>query len=60
MKTIILKSWKTTAAGLVVAGVAIAKNQGWIDASQAGTIISIATALGLVVSKDGDVTHTKS
>ena len=50
-----MKSWKTTVAGLALAAVSFATYMNWINASQAGLITTILTALGFAVSKDGNV-----
>lgn len=51
-----MKNWKTTLAGIVVAGLGIATAMHWISPEVAGAIATIATALGLVVAKDSNVT----
>lgn len=51
-----IKSWKTTLAGIIVGGVAAAVALGYITAEVGGQITGICIALGLIVSKDGNQT----
>ena len=55
MKTI-FKNWKTTLAGVIVAGTAVAVSLGYINQETATAIGVIAGAFGLVLAKDGNVT----
>jgi predicted phage tail protein len=50
-----MKNWKTTAAGLVLAAISFATYMDWINASQAGMISTILTALGFSLAKDSGV-----
>jgi hypothetical protein len=50
-----MKNWKTTLAGVLVAGLAIATSLGYINQSVAEAIGALAISLGLVVAKDHDV-----
>lgn len=51
-----MKNWKTTVAGIVVAGIAVATALGYLTAQQATAIGAAATSLGLIVAKDNNVT----
>jgi hypothetical protein len=51
-----MKSWKTTVAGIIVAGVAFSTYMGWITPEQGTAILGAATAVGLVAAKDSNVT----
>lgn len=51
-----MKNWKTTLAGLIVAGVGTAVAMHWISAEVGGAILTIATAVGLIAAKDSNVT----
>lgn len=51
-----MKSWKTTIAGLIVAGVALSIYMGWITPDQGTAIMGAAAAVGLVAAKDSNVT----
>ena len=51
-----MKNWKTTLAGIIVAGVGFATYMGWITTEAALAIGALATAIGLGVAKDNDVT----
>lgn len=51
-----MKSWKTTAAGILVAAVAAATALGYITPEQSAAIMGALTAIGLVVAKDSNVT----
>ena len=51
-----MKNWKTTVAGLIVAVVGFATYMQWIDAQTAVAIGSFASAVGLGVAKDNNVT----
>jgi uncharacterized protein (DUF697 family) len=50
-----MKNWKTTAAGVVLALISFATYMDWINASQAGMISTILTAVGFSLSKDSGV-----
>ena len=50
-----MKNWKTTVAGLVLAVISFATYMDWINASQAGMISTILTAIGFGVAKDSGV-----
>lgn len=51
-----MKNWKTTVAGLIVAGVGFSLYMGWIDQATATAIGLLAAAVGLGVAKDNNVT----
>ena len=51
-----MKSWKTTAAAVLVALTGAALALHWITADVATAIGVIATSLGLAFAKDGNVT----
>jgi len=51
-----IKNWKTTLAGVVVAGTGIATALHLITNETAAAIMTIAGSLGLLVAKDGNVT----
>jgi len=51
-----LKSWKTTVAGIIVAAVGFCTYQGYITTEVGVAIIAFAGAIGLGVAKDNDVT----
>jgi dolichol kinase len=51
-----IKSWKTTIAGIIVGGVAVAVALGYITTEVGGQITGVCIALGLIVSKDGNQT----
>ncbi|WP_189337091.1 hypothetical protein [Flavobacterium laiguense] len=51
-----MKDWKTTLAGVIVGGVAVAIALGYISAEVGAQIIAVAGALGLIAAKDGDKT----
>jgi hypothetical protein len=58
LKSNVLKSWKTTMAGLTV-GVLVALNYiGTLTEQQTVFILGLLTSLGFVASKDGNVSHT--
>ena len=50
-----MKNWKTTLAGVIVAGVTFATYMGWITVEIGGAILGLAVAIGLGVAKDSDV-----
>jgi len=50
------KNWKTTAAGVLVALLALATYFGWLTEEQGMSITSVLTALGLIAAKDNNVT----
>ncbi|WP_337966775.1 hypothetical protein [uncultured Flavobacterium sp.] len=52
----ITKNWRTTLAGIIVGGVAVAVALGYITAEVGGQITGVCVALGLIVSKDGNKT----
>lgn len=54
-KIAILKSWKTTAAGLALFVVGYLQHTGKISAETAGIVITNLAGLGFVASKDGNV-----
>ena len=51
-----LKSWKTTLAGVLVAGIAIATSLGAITTEQATETTIGLPAIGLMMAKDHNVT----
>lgn len=51
-----MKNWKTTAAGVLVAFLALATYFGWLTEEQGMSITSVLTALGLIAAKDNNVT----
>ena len=50
-----MNNWKTTLAGVIVAGLGVASSMGWISPEVAGAILTIATAIGLIAAKDSNV-----
>lgn len=52
MKTIIVKNWKTTSAGVLVALAFFLKAKGFIDKTTFELIFGIGSAFGLVFAKD--------
>lgn len=52
----LLKNWKTTLGGILVAIATLLWQSGVIDATTFGVIQSILVALGFAVAKDGDKT----
>jgi ATP-dependent protease ClpP protease subunit len=50
--TNILKDWKTTLAGIIVAGLAVATALNYITPEVANKIMALAVAFGLVIAKD--------
>jgi hypothetical protein len=50
-----MKNWKTTVAGLALAAISFATYMDWINASQAGMITTILTAVGFSLAKDSGV-----
>lgn len=50
-----MKNWKTTLAGVIVAALGVASAMGRISPEVAGAILTIATAVGLVAAKDGNI-----
>lgn len=52
----VTKNWRTTLAGIIVGGVAVAVALGYITAEVGAQITSVCIALGLIVSKDGNKT----
>jgi hypothetical protein len=52
---VLKKNWKTTAAGVVLAIVAVLINKGALTPEQGTLITTILSALGFVVAKDGNV-----
>lgn len=56
VKTYILKSWKTTVAGIAIFVIGYFTTTGQINATTAATITSILAGLGFVVSKDANTT----
>lgn len=57
VKTFVLKSWKTTVAGIALFVVGYLQQSGKISAETAGTIVTILAGLGFVASKDGNVSN---
>jgi hypothetical protein len=55
----LLKSPKTTLVGLAVAGLTYVQYIGYIDRETYESILGIGVTLGLLASKDADVTHSK-
>ena len=55
----VLKSWKTTMAGLSVAVIVFLNYIGTITEQQAVFILGLLTSLGLISSKDGNITFSK-
>ena len=55
-----MKNWKTTLAGIIIAGVAFAVHMGYITVEAGGAIISFATALGLITASDAKPTKTEN
>jgi len=51
-----MKNWKTTLAGIITGGVAVAIALEWISVEAGASILATAVALGLIVAKDNDVT----
>lgn len=51
-----MKNWKTTAAGVIVAAIGFATYMHWITEETAVAIAALATAVGLGVAKDNNVT----
>jgi hypothetical protein len=58
VKTYILKSWKTTVAGITLFVIGYLTTTGKITAATAGTITTVLAGFGFVVSKDGNATGT--
>jgi hypothetical protein len=52
----LLKNWKTTLAGLIGILTMVGTSTGVISKEVAGAIVTIATSLGLLAAKDGNVT----
>ncbi len=52
----ILKSWKTSVAGIAIAVAAFLKAKGIIDGDTFTLILSILGSIGLIIAKDGDQT----
>jgi len=52
----VTKNWRTTLAGIIVGGAAVAVALGYITAEVGAQITSVCIALGLIVSKDGNKT----
>lgn len=52
----IIKNWKTTLGGIIVAGVTIALAMHKITPDVAAAISGLAITLGLIAAKDGDKT----
>jgi hypothetical protein len=50
----ILKNWKTSTAGVLVAGLTFALAKGLIDQPTFVLAFGVLTALGLIGAKDGD------
>jgi hypothetical protein len=50
------KNWKTTLAGLIGILTMVGTSTGVISKEVAGAIVTIATSLGLLAAKDGNVT----
>lgn len=53
---VLLKNWKTTAAGIVMVIVGVLTHNGVLTASEGSLIASILGGMGLLISKDGNVT----
>jgi hypothetical protein len=51
-----MKNWKTTLAGVIVAGVGFATYMQWISIETGVAILAFAGAIGFGVAKDNDVT----
>jgi hypothetical protein len=51
-----LKNWKTSLAGVLVAGLTFAVAKGYIDKDTYFLIFGILVSLGLINAKDGDQT----
>lgn len=47
-----MKNWKTTLAGLVVAGLSVAVSLGYISQEVAASVSALAVSLGLIIAKD--------
>jgi len=56
----ILKNWKTTLSGVLIAGLAFVNYKGFITTDELLLITSLLTSLGLIVAKDGDKTGVSS
>ena len=52
----IFKNWKTTVAGAILTGTTIATSLHYISPEIAQSILILTTALGFVLSKDGNQT----
>ena len=54
----VLKSWKTTMVGLVLAAIAFLYHIGSISERDVVFITGLLTSLGFIASKDGNVSRT--
>lgn len=53
---VLLKNWKTTAAGIVMVIVGVLTHNGALTANEGSLIASVLGGMGLLASKDGNVT----
>lgn len=53
---VLAKNWKTTAAGIIMVVVGVLTHNGVLTADQGTLVGSILGGLGLLASKDGNVT----
>jgi len=58
IKTYILKSWKTTLTGLVIAVIAYLQQTGAMSMDAAASLTTLLISLGLIASKDANATST--
>jgi hypothetical protein len=54
----VVKSWKTTLVGAVIFIATFLIQEGKITQSQFEVVLAVLSAMGFVISKDGDQTHS--
>jgi hypothetical protein len=60
LKKLVIDSWKTTVAGIIVAVIAGLVATGKLTSQQGTTVMGIAASVGFAFSKDGDKSEFKA
>lgn len=50
----ILKNWKTTLAGVIIAGIGLATKLGYITPDLSTSIVTVLSSFGVIIAKDGE------
>lgn len=56
----VIKSWKSTLVGLVIFIATFLIQEGKITQSQFEMVLAVLSAMGFVIAKDGDQTHSNN